>query len=237
MGRWRQRLVAAAGGVLAIACSEPNPLYGLTESGSSSGIEEPESTSSTGDNDNDSSSNSDASNNDASSSSTTTTSSSSSGESVTSHRIFTTRTWHRGNLGGIAGADAECNAVASQAGLPATFRAIVSIDGDPVSERLSVNGPVHNVLGELVAADADEFWSGSLRIQLNVDARGNTAAGEVWTGSTPTGGSESANCGNWTVGMPSGDGVRGRAAQTDERWISAGPKQCNEQLRLYCLEQ
>ena len=46
--------------------------------------------------------------------------------------VFVTSTTHNGNLGGVAGADAICNARAAAAGLPGSYLAWISMaDDDP----------------------------------------------------------------------------------------------------------
>jgi len=126
-----------------------------------------------------------------------------------------------GALGGLAGADAICTALARAAGAPAarTWRAYLSTQaaaGAPaVNARDRIGrGPWQNVAGTVIAADVD-----ALHRDNRIDAttalteKGERVSGratsppnhhDIMTGSTPEGmaiaGSDDRTCRNWTSG-------------------------------------
>lgn len=128
------------------------------------------------------------------------------------------------NFGGLEGADAHCNALASAAGSSKTFAAYLStsmvIDrssGSPevtngISARDRIgSGPWHNAKGELIAANVDELHSNpNLSLATGLDENGNEINGrgsrpnqhDILTGSDSAGYFSTAGgdttCGNWT---------------------------------------
>lgn len=83
--------------------------------------------------------------------------------SLASHILFSTRQRWTGDLGGLAGADARCQAAAVAAGLRpwATWRAILSDDTTNASSRIPIVGTVKSTCwcGALVANNAAQFWT------------------------------------------------------------------------------
>jgi hypothetical protein len=118
------------------------------------------------------------------------------------------------DFGGIAGADAYCQTLASSAGAGGkTWRAYLSTTGaGAVNARDRIgSGPWHNAKGELVAASVDELHGKNhLTKQTALTEKGETIMGrgdavnlhDVLTGSTPEGramaSNEDTTCGNWT---------------------------------------
>jgi hypothetical protein len=119
------------------------------------------------------------------------------------------------NFGGLAGADAHCQALASAAGFGSrTWHAYLSTTGaDAVNARDRVGkGPWFNVKGVQIAANVDELHgTNQLAKQTALTERGDTLSGvgdpvnvhDVLTGSTPegratVGGTADTTCGNWT---------------------------------------
>ncbi|MEP1961746.1 hypothetical protein [Tateyamaria sp.] len=128
------------------------------------------------------------------------------------------------NFGGLEGADAHCNALASAAGSSKTFAAYLSssmvIDrssGSPevtngISARDRIgSGPWHNAKGELIAANVDELHANpNLTLATGLDENGNEINGrgsrpnqhDILTGSDSAGYFSTAGgdttCGNWT---------------------------------------
>ncbi|MBX2882306.1 MAG: hypothetical protein KTR32_20325 [Granulosicoccus sp.] len=130
------------------------------------------------------------------------------------------------NLGGLDGADAHCNALASAAGSKLSdWKAYLSVpakidrSGDKPKVIPGVNardrigtGPWHNAMGELVASSVDELHSpkNTLSKAVGLDENGNevNARGDkpnrhdILTGSDPHGMYSTAggdtSCGGWT---------------------------------------
>ena len=127
-----------------------------------------------------------------------------------------------GDLGGLAGADAHCQALATAAGAGGkTWRAYLS--AQPVPGKAGVNardrigsGPWHNAKGVMVASDINHLHSANNNInkQTALTEKGMVVNGrgdqpnlhDVLTGSQPNGtfiaGEANSTCGNW--GMSSG---------------------------------
>lgn len=95
-----------------------------------------------------------------------------------------------GNLGGLAGADARCDRLATAADLPAhTWKAYLSVekgdDGNAVNARDRIGkGPWINVKGVEVAADLDALHSRTGDAEVFIDEHGDKIPGQ-WAGSPP----------------------------------------------------
>ena len=124
--------------------------------------------------------------------------------------ITSTGTGRGGDLGGLAGADQHCAALAKQANLPnRQWRAYLSTSGaNAVNARDRIgNGPWYNVKGQLVAQNVADLHSDKANINNDtaLDERGQTINGEgrpnrhdILTGSDAEGRSTGMNCENWT---------------------------------------
>jgi hypothetical protein len=119
------------------------------------------------------------------------------------------------DLGGLAGADKLCQALATAAGLPQrTWRAYLSTSGTAsVNARDRIgSGPWTNVKGVLIAADVAQLHSADNNLNKQtaltekggvVNASGDTPnMHDILTGSSPEGrtvpGDKDTTCSNWT---------------------------------------
>lgn len=119
------------------------------------------------------------------------------------------------DFGGLAGADAHCQSLASAAGYGGrTWRAYLSTTGaNPVNARDRIGkGPWYNVKGVQIAASVDELHgTNQLTKETALTERGAIVMGrgdatnlhDILTGSTPdgratAGGTADTTCGNWT---------------------------------------
>lgn len=118
------------------------------------------------------------------------------------------------DLGGIAGADRHCQALAAAVGAGnRTWRAYLSTTGPGgVNARDRIGrGPWYNARGELIASSVEELHGANhLTKQTALTEKGTGVSGrgdpvnlhDMLTGSTPDGraatGSEDTTCGNWT---------------------------------------
>jgi hypothetical protein len=145
-----------------------------------------------------------------------------------------------GDVGGLAGADAHCQALAKAEGSgDHTWRAYLSAMA--TETKLAVNardrigtGPWYNASGDRVALNLEELHSGKSITQENaVTERGDpvdSAVAEILTGSRADGtafqGPDNLTCGNWTSSSV-GHAQVGRlpTAQITDRssWNSAHP--------------
>lgn len=139
-------------------------------------------------------------------------------KSVTRFFVTSSGTGRGGDLGGLAGADAHCLALAEAQGAgDHTWRAYLSTSatatGAAVHARDRIGGgPWYNAEGLLIAADVEQLHSGNNRITKGtaVTERLDTVNGagdspnmhDILTGSTPDGRAfdarDNLTCGNWT---------------------------------------
>jgi len=158
--------------------------------------------------------------------------------------VFVSSLDYTGNLGGVAGADAKCQALADQSTNARikghTFQAWVSTSMSPVSGRFT-HGSQPYVLGDatVVAADWNELTKGSLSNGIDLDELGNTRMNSVaWTGTTSNGANYAGQgCGDWTVGVAGTKGVYGNVGGTGSGWSSSSINDCSNSNALYCFEK
>jgi hypothetical protein len=148
------------------------------------------------------------------------------------------------DLGGLAGADAHCAALAKAAGAPGTrvWRAYLSTaaaDGKPgvnAKDRIG-SGPWFNAKGVQVAASVADLHSDTNKLSkensLNEKGEVNNGRGDtpnrhdIMTGSNLDGTAATATCGNWTNGAQGGGGAqvghhdRQGGGQNPTSWNSA----------------
>jgi hypothetical protein len=161
--------------------------------------------------------------------------------------VFVTNSLTNGHLGGLAGADAMCQAEADE---PASivssgiYLAWIS-DGEESPDTRFTKSSDPYVLpdGTNIADSYVDLTDGSILHPLNIDATGNTIGfQEFWTGTISDGTSapSSVTCNGWTAD-PEGIvyyGMAGRTNQTSGAWTSfAGRTGCPKQKRLACFQQ
>lgn len=157
---------------------------------------------------------------------------------------FVTGAAHGGDLGGLPGADAICNAEAARSGLPGVFLAYLHRgDGD-------VGHPGHRLPldGGWGRADGLAVFDGNPRdvpplipLDRTPDAARIAATERVWTGIS---GAPSGLCGtgsgdSWTTASTALGGAGwGDPSATSSAWAQHGSLvACNERLHIYCFEQ
>jgi hypothetical protein len=167
-------------------------------------------------------------------------------KSVTSFFVTSTGPGKGGDLGGLSGADAHCQALAKAEGSgDHTFRAYLSTaataNQPAVNARDRIgNGPWYNALGDRVAANLEQLHGNNAINNVNaVTERGDTVSGvgdtpnrhDIVTGSQGDGtafsGPDDLTCGNWT----SSTGGRAQVGHHDRQgqgqgatsWNSAHP--------------
>jgi hypothetical protein len=172
-------------------------------------------------------------------------------------KVFVTSTTYKaGDLGGLAGADAKCQARASAAGLTGTFRAWLSDATDQPATRFSRDrGPYLLVTGNVVANNWTGLASGTLRHAINVTELGTPAPPAtipgcatpiVWTNTTSDGyvGDPGLTCGDWTDSSVFSAWFGTTASQTE--WTSpncqgatgtSAATGCGALAPIYCVEQ
>ena len=150
---------------------------------------------------------------------------------------------YSGNLGGLEGADEQCQSLATAAGLPQnTYKAWLSTSSVNAIDRLGSGRGWVRVDGKPFADTREDIAAGKIFHPLRVDENGdydNHSWGtSVWTG---TGGSgtvhpSSGTCSDWTS---SDSGVSGGVGNDDAVGAafsaSAGPACSDDIYRLYCF--
>jgi hypothetical protein len=165
--------------------------------------------------------------------------------------IFLTSVSYSAALGGLAGGDARCQALAAAAGLPGVFKAWLSDANTAARDRLThADVPYELVDGTVVASDWKQLASGlMLTNPISVTETGGSAPGQpgavcyptVWTNTDPYGGIESTgDCTAWTNTSDAGEGTwLGASGSTDPTWTAEcfDNGACSFVAPLYCLEQ
>jgi hypothetical protein len=156
------------------------------------------------------------------------------------HVVFVTSERYRGNLMGLTGADAQCEFLASLAGLGQgrAWVALLSDADSHVNTRVTIEGPVRNVEGDLVAPNAVSFWNEDLGTQLLTeygDLPETWDRDQEWSvtwAATPA-----FSCHDWQNGTVS---ARGDIAVTlPGLWIFGGgaDRTCSNDLPFLCISQ
>jgi hypothetical protein len=157
---------------------------------------------------------------------------------------FTTSTTINGNLGGLAGGDAFCQARADAAGLPGTYRAwLADNTGTPLTRFTFATVPYYlpdaSVGVIKLADDGTDLLDGTIdapfdRTELGVMVPGNIP----WSNAMANGMIVNANhCTNWTTAASNVSGQSGNSAGTDGTWAQSSVTACNILHRLFCFEQ
>ncbi len=167
-----------------------------------------------------------------------------------------------GDLGGLSGADAKCQAEVDGAGVSGTFKAWLSDTTTDARDRLTHSaGPYVMTDGVMIAMDWDDLVDGTLlaKFDTTISQRVVNVA-SVWTDSSPAGITESGfsstadSCGDWTRGTTVsatgiGEVVVGCTTVTTSAWSNCQIECCDGSAncqgifsfpnphRLFCLEQ
>jgi cysteine-rich repeat protein len=166
--------------------------------------------------------------------------------------VFVTSTVQTGNMGGLAGADAICNALAQAANLPGTYMAWLSTslaNGTPAGRFTQSAMPYVKVDGVKVADNWGDLVDGSPldsainKTELDGPPPGsNTSCGppgfpSVYTATNSSGMLAHADytCSNWT--STGGDSVYGDATQTGTWTDQCAGSSCSDLAAIYCFQQ
>lgn len=153
--------------------------------------------------------------------------------------VFLSSAAWTGNLGGLAGADAKCQALADAAQKRGTYKAFLSSIASSAAARLG-RGAARYVLvdGTVVATDAASFFSVFHLAPIDLTETGARVNARVFTASRGTGDypAESPTCSDWTgdIGQPR----NGSSNVADDGWADNElPAFCSDSLHLYCVQQ
>ncbi len=159
--------------------------------------------------------------------------------------VFVTEGAFDGDLGGLAGADAICQAEVTAAGLPGVFKAWLSdsVEG-PDTRFVQATVPYTLVDGTQVAANWADLTDGEIDNPINLTAEGVDAESSyVWTNTDTTGqvaatGPDST-CADFTSNSMENDAIPGVTSRADNWWteVTQLPAGCHVALKLYCFQQ
>jgi hypothetical protein len=155
-------------------------------------------------------------------------------------RVFVSGTTYNGNLGGISGANAKCNALANASSIPGLWRAWISADGiTPDGTFTRFEGNYRRMDRTLIAVGWDELISGMLRAPITISQTGSTATGPVWTNTTASGtAAPTSGCQGFTSSTFVNFSVVGIAGGVGPEWTeSPNLSSCDTPRRIYCFDE
>ena len=154
--------------------------------------------------------------------------------------VFVTSLSATGDLGGQAGADAECASLATAASLPpGTYRAWLSSSTINALAKLGSARGFVRPDGAPFADQVSDIAAGSILNPLSLDESGNDAGRQdVWTGTTDAGTINSSNtCGDWSIGTGSAFGELGETTGGAGAWSDdAEETACLASAHFYCFD-
>ena len=151
-----------------------------------------------------------------------------------------TSTSSNGDLGGQAGADADCASLAAAADLPpGTYKAWLSTSTiNAVAKLGSARGFIRPD-GQPFADQVSDIAGGSILNPLNLDESGGDVGRQnVWTGTNDAGTvNGSTTCGDWTIGSGSSFGEMGLSTGGAGAWSDdATETACLASAHFYCFD-
>lgn len=168
----------------------------------------------------------------------------------TGNIVFITSTLGDGDKGGLAGADATCQALATAAGLGGTFKAWLSDDNASPDTRFTHSNKKYALVdGTVIANDWGDLTDGTLANPINLDERGNpgpqscigTCDLYAFTNTTMNGlgFSTSLDCVDWTSNAKVSPFSWGLGTATNGSWSQHGTAGggCDWKLAMYCFQQ
>jgi hypothetical protein len=152
--------------------------------------------------------------------------------------VFVTSAVYDGDLGGLRGADAKCQARADAAKLGGKFRAWLSDGAIEARSRIDAKGPYVRTDGEPVAADLGDLLAATLENPLSINEYGSPITVDLvaWTGTSPSGARIAPSCSSWTRNQVLDYGVAGATDSTASRWTDDQNRSCSTLRRLYCFQ-
>jgi hypothetical protein len=156
--------------------------------------------------------------------------------------IFVTSTaYSNGNLGGLSGADAQCNTLASAASLTGTFSAWLSTSTVNAKDRVSVGHAGGFVLinSTVIASSFSDLLDGSIQNPINRNESSTVISYNTMTGTSQDGTAHANKCNDWTSSSSSISGEWGAATTpiTNGGWTDIFSNTCaTGNAHLYCFQ-
>lgn len=162
--------------------------------------------------------------------------------------IFATLAEYGGNLGGLAGADAKCAAVAAAGSLTGpkvlTWKAVLSTKtGTQVDakDRFVWTGPLYDIGGTIVTFDPSTWpWVGVANgSSIRKDENGGIPGSYAATGTNADGTANAADCNAWTSGASTSFAITGEIGNfPSSNWVNSFTSGCDATyFELYCISQ
>ncbi len=159
--------------------------------------------------------------------------------------VFVTSAKFKGNLGGLTGADAKCQAEADGPAtiVPSgTYLAWLSDGTDGPDTRFTKSShPYVLPDGTKIAEDFTDLTDGSLIQNINIDPTGKALGMQLfWTGTKSDGTTSQlfVTCAGWTGDTwPGANGRVGSTIQTSTLWSSFQRDRCKRSHKLACFQQ
>jgi len=170
------------------------------------------------------------------------------GGSATEKVAFVTMSAQNGNMGGLSGADAICQAEADAVGLTGTYLAWLADNTGSPDSRFStaIKGtlPIVRTDGTTIANNWADLTDGSIDAQMNYSVYGakkETNVSITWTNVANDGTlfNSSNTCVDWTSNNNADNGQTGTSTGTTD-WTerSFSPtRDCQTRYQIYCFEQ
>jgi hypothetical protein len=167
--------------------------------------------------------------------------------------VFVSSVLYQGDLGGLTGADNDCNFLANSARLPGTYMAWLSTTATSAATRLT-HGTVPYVLVDhtVVARDWAGLTSGTLQHAIDLTETGGAppqgtlpcSATPVWTNTGTLGVpvTVTTDCGGW-MSASSFDAYAGTASSATSYWTAncflsgSASSLCDDTASIYCIQQ
>ncbi len=164
---------------------------------------------------------------------------------VPAKKVFITSTQYNGDLGGLAGADAKCQASADGASLGGNWKAWISDSNSTASNRLTHStGPYELITGTRIADDWTDLTDGNLQTSINKNEFSGTPnyGSGVWTstnsdGSLSTPVSNITGCNNYASADHNYSWVGHNTSSVVSEWTKWSTDRCDQIHPLYCFEQ
>lgn len=162
-------------------------------------------------------------------------------------RVFVTSTTYNGNLGGLTGADSQCQLKANTVNLGGNWKAWLSDDTTSVASRFVHNNQPYKLInGAIIAQNWDDLTDGTLANPINISESGAsvqdpssyyyTYTNTKSDGSIGSYAGGSMSCSNWLSDQGSAHAAIGNFNVINQYWSAEGETTCNAQIRLYCFE-
>jgi hypothetical protein len=153
--------------------------------------------------------------------------------------------FHPNEIMSAAQADQKCNLAAGAAASPRvkgrTFRAWISdATSNPASNFVKGTKPYVRPSGVMVAANWAQFASTTHLASMNETEQGGAPVTEItltWTGTNPDGTPTGVNCQGWTTRDAQSFSTRGQSLTTNFAWSAETTEDCDQDHRIYCVEE